>query len=179
MSNISVIIGSPRKGGNTQLLADSFIRGAVQAGNTVDVISVADYDIHGCLGCNACFRNDGLCVQNDGMAEIYSRLSNADIIVFATPIYFFTLSSQLKAIIDRLHNPIRDSFSVRKLVLLVVSASAKETVYEPVLAMYKAALSHFSLEDGGVITVGGMKDKGDILNYPALKQAFELGQLIE
>lgn len=179
MSKICVIIGSPRKGGNTQLLAESFISGAVESGNSIDVISVADYDIHGCLGCNACFRNGGICVQNDGMAEIYTRMSHADILVFATPIYFFTLSSQLKAIIDRLHNPIKDRFSVRKLVLLAVSASSRQTVYEPVLAVYNAALNHFSLENGGVICVGGMKEKGDIINHPALKEAFEMGKKIK
>ena len=149
MKHIVVIIGSPRKNGNTELLANAFIEGAQSAGHTVDVISVAGKHINGCIGCNACYRDAAhKCVYQDDMTECYKQLADADVIVAATPIYFYGVSSQLKCLIDRLHNPIRNSFKVKKLGLLAVCTDAQESVFDSVKAMYHSILSYFSLENG-------------------------------
>ncbi len=179
MKHIVVIVGSPRKNGNTELLADAFIKGARSVGNTVETISVIGKKIGGCLGCNACYRDaQHRCALHDDMEVCYKRLSEADVIVIATPIYFYGVSSQLKCLIDRLHNPIRNSFKVKKLGLLAVCADDRESVFDSVVTMYRSILNYFSLSDGGVVTVCGVSEKGDIKGNPKLKAAQEMGRTI-
>jgi len=170
MSKIVVLSGSPRRGGNTEMLVQAFIDGIDKQKNSVDVISVADVKVNGCTGCNACYGNDSHeCVHKDGMQDIYGKLSDAEIIVIATPIYFYGISAQLKCIVDRLHNPVRNTFKVKKLVLLMVCADTVPAVFDSTTAMYRSVLSYFSLQDGGIIKTAGVKDKGDIAGHPALK----------
>ena len=173
---IIILVGSKRRNGNTAALANSFADGAGK-NNDVELISVADVHVNGCIGCNSCFSNDKhACFQKDDMPAIYQKLQNADVIVLATPVYFYNMSSQLKCIIDRLHNPIRNTFKVKKLVLLAVAADDKAThVFDSLKVMYTSILSYFKLEDGGIITVSGVKDMGDINNNPGLKEAYVLG----
>ncbi len=179
MNNIVVIAGSPRKNGNTELLADAFIKGARGAGHTVTKLTVFGKKIGGCIGCNACYRDvEHRCAQHDDMQECYRLLSEADAIVIATPIYFYGVSSQLKCLIDRLHNPIRSSFRVKKLGLLAVCADKKESVFDSVITMYHSVLSYFSLLDGGIVTVYGVSEKGDIAGNPKLQSAEKMGREI-
>lgn len=123
MSKIVVLVGSMRKGGNTDLLARAFAEGAGK-NNTVEIVSVADYKVTPCIGCNSCFAREGnQCFQKDDMTEIYQKLKIADMIVIASPVYFYGVSAQLKAVIDRLHTPMRNKFRVKKLALLLVGAA--------------------------------------------------------
>ena len=175
MPKIAVLIGSQRKGGNTETLANAFIDGA-RKNHDIEVISVADVKVKGCTGCNFCCTDENhRCAQKDDMQSIYEKLTPADIIVVATPVYFYGVSSQLKSIIDRLHNPIRNNFKVKKLVLLSVAADSIPTVFDSVKTMYNSVLKYFSLEDGGIVTVFGVEKKGAINNNPALQEAYELG----
>ena len=120
MSKVVVLVGSVRKGGNTDLLAQAFVNGAKES-NEVEVISVADYKVNPCIGCNSCFaREENKCFQNDDMTVIYDKLKEADIVVIASPVYFYGISAQLKCIIDRLHTPMRNRFKIKKLALLLV-----------------------------------------------------------
>lgn len=115
MSNIAVIVGSVRKDGNTEILAKAFVDGA-KKNNNVEIISVADYKVNPCIGCNVCFSREGNAYfQDDDMPRIYKKLTEADIIVVASPVYFYGISAQLKAIVDRLHMPLRNTFNVKKL----------------------------------------------------------------
>ena len=176
MSKIAVLIGSTRKNGNTEILANAFIDGINQQENTVEVISVKGKRINGCTGCDFCYKDSSHnCAQKDDMQDIYEKLADADIFVIATPVYFYGVSSQLKSIIDRLHNPIRNTFKVKKLVLLAVCADTIPTVFDSLITMYHSVLSYFSLKDGGVITVPGVAQKGDILGNDALLKARKLG----
>ena len=119
MSNIIVLSGSPRKGGNTDLLVDAFVKGA-EKNNNVEIVSVADYKVNPCIGCNSCFDRVGHeCFQQDDMQVVYDKLKCADVIVVASPVYFYGVSAQLKAIIDRLHTPMRNDFKVKKLALIL------------------------------------------------------------
>lgn len=177
MSKIAVLIGSPRKNGNTELLANSFIDGVNQQSNSIEVISVIGKKVNGCIGCDFCYKDSRHnCAQKDDMQEIYQKLADADVIVIATPIYFYGISSQLKCMIDRLHNPIRNTFQVKKVVLLAVCADTIPTVFDSVQTMYHSILDYFSLKDAGVITVPGVSGKGDIIGNPALLKARKLGE---
>ena len=101
MKNVIVISSTPRVNGNSEILANEFARGAKDAGHNVEVINLRDYNLKYCIGCYACHRT-GKCVHNDGMNELGEKLLNADVIVFATPVYFYSMSGQLKVFIDRL-----------------------------------------------------------------------------
>lgn len=118
MSRIIVLVGSVRKGGNTELLAKAFADGAGQK-HDVELVSVADYSIHPCVGCNGCYTSEGhRCVQRDDMDIIYEKLRQADIVIIASPVYFYGISAQLKGLIDRLH-PYAEGFSHQKFRLAV------------------------------------------------------------
>ena len=173
--NILILSGSPRKGGNTDLLVEAFAKGASQK-HHVEVVSVHDYKVNPCMGCNACFKNKAnACVQNDDMSLIYEKMSRADMLVIASPVYFYGLSAQLKAVIDRLHNPIRDTFRLKKMALLLVGAATLPELFDSILAQYRLCLNFFKLEDAGHVLVRGVKDKGDIMNTEALQGAIDLG----
>ena len=108
MNNILILAGSPRKNGNTDRLVASFADGA-RKNNMVEIVSVSDYKVNPCIGCNSCFTRDGNeCFQNDDMNLIYDKLKAANMVVIASPVYFYGLSAELKAIIDRLYIPMRN-----------------------------------------------------------------------
>ena len=173
--NILILSGSPRKGGNTDLLVGAFAKGASQK-HHVEVVSVHDYKVNPCMGCNACFKNKAnACVQNDDMSLIYEKMSWADMLMIASPVYFYGLSAQLKAVIDRFHNPIRDTFHIKKMALLLVGAATLPELFDSILAQYRLCLNFFKLEDAGRLLVRGVKDRGDIMNTDALNEAYKLG----
>ena len=172
--NILIISGSPRKGGNTELLAEAFAKGAAEH-HHVEIVSVHDYKVNPCLGCNACFKTNGICAQKDDMAIIYEMMNQADMLVIASPVYFYGFSAQLKAVIDRFHNPIRDSFHIKKMALLLVGAATLPELFDAILTEYNLCLKFFNIEDAGKVLVRGVKDKGDIKTTDALNEAYMLG----
>ena len=175
MSKIIVLVGSMRKGGNTDLLAKAFAKGAGK-NNTVEIISVADYKVNPCIGCNSCFKRKGNeCFQNDDMSAIYGKLKNADILVIASPVYFYGISAQLKAVVDRLHTPMRNEFKIKKLGLILVGAAVLPELFDSIKMQYQLVLNFFHLEDAGMVLVRGAKDKGDVTESKALKEAYDLG----
>jgi multimeric flavodoxin WrbA len=196
--NILILSGSPRKGGNTELLAEAFAKGAAKH-HHVEIVSVRDVKVNPCLGCNACanerhesllsddrvqpsvaegsacFKTNGICVQKDDMAAIYEKVSQADMLVIASPVYFYGISAQLKAVIDRFHNPIRDTFHIKKMALLLVGAASLPGLFDAILTEYSLCLNFFNLEDVGKVLVRGVKDKGDIKGTRFLDDAYQLG----
>lgn len=173
--NILILSGSPRKNGNTDLLVEAFCKGASEKHHVV-VVSVHDYTVHPCMGCNACFTSEGnTCVQKDDMSIIYSKLADADMLVIASPVYFYGLSAQLKAVIDRCHNPIRDTFLIQKAALLLVGAASLPELFDSILAQYQLCLNFFHIEDMGRVLVRGAKEKGGVQGTKALVEAEELG----
>ena len=171
--NILIISGSPRKGGNTELLAEAFAKGAA-AHHHVEIVSVRDYTVNPCLGCNTCFKTNGICAQKDDMTILYEKMSQADMLVIASPVYFYSISAQLKAVIDRFHNPIRDTFHIKKVALLLVGAASLPELFDAILTEYNLCLNFFNIEDAGKVLVRGVKDKGDINNTDALNEAYIL-----
>lgn len=112
------------------------------------------------------------------MVRIYDKLRNADIVVIASPVYFYGISTQLKAVVDRLHTPMRNTFRIKKLGLLLVGAAELPNLFEPIIMQYQMVLDFFKLESIGMVLVRGVKDIGDIEGSPALKEAYELGNSI-
>jgi len=171
---ILILSGSPRREGNTELLADAFARGA-SVNHQVEIVSVRDYKVNPCIGCNSCFKSgNNACCQKDDMPVIYDKLKAADILVIASPVYFYSLSAQLKAVIDRCHNPVRDTFHIKKAALLLVGAASLPELFDSIITQYRLCLNFFHVEDAGMVLVRGAKEKGGI-NPDALKEAYELG----
>ena len=176
--NILILSGSPRKGGNTDLLVEAFVKGASQKHN-VEVVFVHDYKVSPCMACDSCFTdNDHHCVQHDDMPVIYDKMSEADLLVIASPVYFYGLSAQLKAIIDRCHNPIRDSFPIKKMALLLVGGASLPALFDAIETEYQLCLNFFHMEDAGRVLVRKMRKKGDIMESEALQEAYELGMTL-
>lgn len=124
-------------------------------------------------------REGNKCFQNDDMDGIYEKLKVADMVVVTSPIYFYGISAELKAVIDRLHTPMRNEFSIKKLALLLVGAAELPELFDAIKLQYQLVLNFFHLEDAGMVLVRGVKDKGDIKGNAALKEAYDLGLSIK
>ena len=123
MGKITVLAGNLRKNGNTDRLVEAFAKGPAR-NNGVESISVSDHNVKPCTGCNSCFEREGnRCFQNDDMTEIYEKMNGTDALIIASPVYFYGISAQLKAVIDRLHTPMRKRFHIKKLGLIPVGAA--------------------------------------------------------
>ncbi len=169
---ITILNGSPRKGGNTETMVNEFIRGAEEANHQVDKISVGQMNIHGCLGCKYCFAHDGKCVQKDDMEIVLKSIDEADMVVFASPIYWFDITAQLKCVIDRMYARGSVGFNFNKTALLLDSAS--DHVYEAAIAQYKMTCSYLKWEDKGIIAIPGMEDKNSMKENSALEEVYKL-----
>ena len=174
---VVVLAGSPRKDGNTDLLVSSFVKGA-ERNHEVDVVSIHDYKINPCLGYNTCFeRENNDCFQADDMSLVYEKLGDADVLVIASPVYFYGISSQLKAVIDRLHTPKRNQFHIKKLALILVGAAQLPELFDSIISQYRLILSFFHLEDAGMVLIRGARDKG-VVTDEDLEKAYKLGMSI-
>lgn len=172
---ILVLMGSPRIKGNTDLLADAFIEGAKESGNSITKINVCKNKTSGCLNCQYCVKHNGECVLKDGMDEIYPLLDKTDILVFATPLYYYGFSSQLKAVIDRFHaKSSMGGIKPMQSILLSVGAD-DEAAFKPLITTYKAILDYLKWEDLGIIAVGNTEEKGAITKTDGLEKAKKLG----
>jgi len=174
--NIVVLAGSPRRGKSTDTLATSFIEGAKSAGKKVTLFQVADMSISGCNGCAYCFKEKGVCVQKDDMTQILSAIQNADVVVFASPVYFCSVSAQLKLALDRTTALTGVKMPKKQAVLLLTCSD--ESSAEPAIAMYKSVLPFKKWEDSGVIVASGLHGKNSIEGREELKEARRLGQEI-
>jgi len=176
--NIAVLSGSPRKGGNTDKLAAAFIDGAESAGKKVNLFRIADMNISGCLGCGHCFEEKGVCVLKDDMVQILNALRKADAIVFASPIYFFNISAQLKIAIDRTYALLHEERPTKRAAMLITCGAGGVKAAEAAVAMYHHMRAYSKWSDAGVIIVPGLHNPGEIDRREELTQAKMLGRQI-
>jgi multimeric flavodoxin WrbA len=176
MKKIVVIYGSPRRNGNSDKLGKAFVEGAREAGNIVNEFYARDLKINGCIGCECCYENGGECVQNDDMQKILKELYLTDILVFVTPIYYQSFTSQLKAIVDRLYVSENKPFAISEAVLLATYASHGEEMHLLTKQYYNALVDYHGWKNSGEMYVSDMDDKTDIDQHVALAQAYTLGQ---
>ncbi len=149
---IAVLNGSP-KVGNTAAMVNAFKQGAEEAGHEVEVLHVGKMKIAGCLGCEYCHtKGEGKCVQQDDMAKVMPAYLDADMVVYASPIYYFGMTAQLSAAIQRVY-AIGKPAKATKAALLLSSASPNP--YEGAIATYKTMAGFMGLEDKGIITAAG------------------------
>lgn len=179
---ILILNGSPRPEGNTAALVRAYAQGAEEAGHTVTRFDLAGMDIHGCLGCCRGGRDPSSpCVQKDDMERIYPSYRQADVVVLASPMYYWSVSGQLKCAFDRLFavaeldpgyaNPVKDC------VLLMAAEGDTEENFAPVRDYYQGLLKRIGWKDLGMVYAGGNMAAGDIQKQPRqLEETRALGR---
>lgn len=177
---ILVIKGSPRKNGNTAAMADAFTKGAAESGNTVTEVVLRDKTIGDCFGCGACQRNGGTCVQKDDMTEIYDAMKKADVIVLASPVYFYTWTSLMKRMIDRTF-AVLPVLTNKKFYLLSAGAAPEEAYMQTMIDSFRQYVACFGAggnEEGGILFAYGTNEPSDVQTMPVLQEAYRLGKNI-
>lgn len=191
MKQILVIQGGGRPKGNTAQLVASFVKGVENAGHSVETISLNKTEVKGCLGCNAC-RYGKPCIQKDGFNDLVPKIKSADCIVFASPLLFWTISSKLKAFIERFYciaeedpNPPLgryEKYPIRDSALLMTSADNFFWTFEQAVSYYQFAIvNYIGFHDRGMLLAGGCGDtngKPQIDKTEYLKKAYEFGKHI-
>lgn len=171
---VLILSGSPRKGGNSDILCDEFMKGAEESGNTVEKIRVAEKKIGYCRGCYACKRT-GICAIKDDMAEILQKMIDADVIVLASPVYFYSIDAQLKAVIDR---TVARWLEVKnkEFYYIMTAADGEKESLETTLACFRGYADCVEgTKEMGVIYGTGVYEKGEVKATKAMKEAYEMG----
>ena len=191
MKTILVLNGSPRVRGNTVALVEAFARGAQEAGNQVHVCNLRELDIHPCMGCLQGGKNpDSPCIQKDDMDKIYRLYRQADRIVFASPMYFWSVSAQLKMVIDRLFAAMEGStegdvpayqsnLTAKECMLIMPAEEDTEENFVPIQQYYEGYVARMGWVDTGRLLVGGLMQMRDHDKKPeAIQRAYEMGKAI-
>jgi multimeric flavodoxin WrbA len=186
---IMALYGSPRQGGNTEILLDEFIKGAMSEGAAVDRLTIHDAAISPCRGCLACFQK-GRCIIADDMEQIYPRLVAADIVVLASPIFFYGVTGGTKVLIDRvqalwgrkyvLKDPELGKEGKKRVGFFIsVGGTKGQKMFEGAVLTVKYFFDAFNVKYEGELLVRQVDGKGDILKQPqALVDAFAAGRNI-
>ena len=177
MKNVLIVSSSLRGGSNSEILAHEVERGAKDAGNNVEFLSLKGKNIKFCIGCLAC-QKTGKCVQKDDMAEMIAKVQNADVLIFTTPIYYYEMSGQLKTFLDRC-NPLYGQDNKFKDVYLITSsyddAKNASDIAANGLGGWVACFEQSRL--AGVLAGGGLNEPKDATaNEDLLHKAYELGK---
>ena len=189
MKKILVVMGGGRPKGNTAQLVDAFVKGVEEAGHLVEKVSLLKTEVKGCLGCNVC-RYGKQCVQKDGFNELVPKIKGADLVVFASPLYFWTISSKLKAFIERFYCIAEEDaeppygryerYPVKDSALLMTSADEFFWTFEQAVSYYQfAVVNYIGFHDRGMVLAGGCghtNGKPQIDKTGHLREAYEFGK---
>ena len=175
---VLIISSSPRKGGNSEMLAAAFAKGAQEAGHQVETVFLREKQVGFCKGCLACL-NLGHCVIQDDAVEIAAKMHNADVLVFATPVYYYCVSGQLKTMLDRANPLFGTDYAFTKAYLLATAAEAEPETVEGAVKAVQGWVDCFErCELADTIFAGGVNGIGDIAGHPALDTAYQTGREI-
>ena len=189
MKNILVIQGGGRAKGNTARLIEHFVAGVKEAGHSVEVISLIKNEVKGCMGCNAC-RYGKPCIQKDSFNDMIPKIKSADCIVFASPLYFWTVSARIKAFIERFYciaqedpNPPLgryETYPIKDSALLMTAADNFFWTFEQAVSYYQFTLvNYIGFKDKGMLLAGGCGDtngKPQIDKTDYLEKAYMFGK---
>jgi multimeric flavodoxin WrbA len=175
---VIVLSASPRKGGNSDLLCDQFVKGAQESGNEAEKIFLKDKKINYCTGCGTCINGKKACPQKDDMTGILEKMIGADVIVMATPVYFYTMNGQMKTLIDRTcarYTEIKD----KDFYFILTAADNSKPAMERTMEGFRAFTSCLDgPKEKGIIYGIGAWNAGEIKGKPAMKHAYEMGKQI-
>ena len=175
---VLILSGSPRKGGNSDLLCNEFARGACEAGHEVEILRVAALKIAPCSGCYFCRTHGGKCAHADDMAQVLQKMIDADVLVLASPVYFYSIDAQLKAVIDR---TVARWLEVRNKEFYYIVTMADEDIAsaDTTLACLRGYADCVQgAVEKGVIIGNGVYEPGKVQATPAMSQAYEMGKSV-
>lgn len=173
---ITILSGSPNRKGSTNILVEEFKRGAEEAGHTCEVIDVCHANLHPCTGCVHC-GYEGPCVQKDDMEQIRGKILRSDMIVFATPPYYYGMSAQMKTVIDRFC-AFNSSLNSRHLksALLTVAWNADDWTFDALTAHYKTLVRYINFDDKGMVLGYGCGTPAMTKRSSCPEKAYRLGK---
>lgn len=175
---ILIVSTSPRKGGNSDALAEAFAHGAREAGHEVEKICLHDKTIGFCTGCLCCQKTQR-CVIRDDADTIAQKMRTADVIVFATPIYYYEMCGQMKTMLDRSNPLYSTGYAFRDIYLLAAAAEQEESAMDGAIKGLGGWIACFEKARlAGTIFGGGADAVGAIRGNPALEKAFEMGRAV-
>lgn len=176
MKNVLIISASPRKNGNSDILCDRFAQGASEMGNNVEKIFLASKNIGYCCGCGVC-NSTHKCVQKDDMTEILDKMVTADIIVLATPVYFYTMDGQMKTFIDRTV-PRYTEIADKDFYFIMTAADAEKSNLKRTMEAFRGFTEDclIGAREAGIIYGVGAWNVGEIKSTPAYDEAYEMGK---
>lgn len=175
---VLIISASPRKGGNSDTLCGQFMKGASEAGHKVEKLRLAERKIDYCSACYAC-KKAGHCVKQDDMKQIIEKMRAADVIVLATPVYFFTMNAQMKTMIDRTLGGAQAPGLENKEFYLIATAADGKAAMERTIDGLRGYLECLpGAREKGVLYGAGAWQIGDILKSPAMEEAYRMGRNI-
>ena len=176
--NVLILSSSPRRRGNSDTLCDEFMRGAAESGHQVEKIFLRDKTIHYCLGCSTCSNEGKPCPQKDDAAGIIDKMLRADVIVMGTPVYFYSMSAQMKTLIDRCCGPYTEMKN-KEFYFIATAAEDDEGIMQRIVDSFQGFLD--CLDNPvvkGTVFCGGVWHTGEIAGKPALRQAYEMGRQV-
>ena len=173
---ITILMGSPNRNGSTSLLVNEFQRGAEEAGHSCEIIDVCHMNIRPCTGCVAC-GYEGPCVQKDDEEMIRGKLLSSDMVVFATPLYYYGMTAQLKTVVDRFcaYNSSLNS-SHLKSALLTVAWNADDWTFEALVSHYKTLVRYINFDDQGMVLGYGCGTPSMTKRSKYMNKAYQLGR---
>lgn len=174
---VLILSGSPRKNGNSDLLCNEFMKGALEAGHDVEKIRVQEKNIGYCLGCYAC-KNTGVCAIKDDMSEVLNKMILCDVMVLASPVYFYSIDAQLKAVIDR--SVARwTEVKNKEFYYIVTAADGEKSAAETTINCFRGYADCVSgAKEMGIIYGMGAYEKGEIIGTKAMTDAYLMGKNI-
>lgn len=176
---VLVISTSLRKNSNSEMLAKAFADGALGSGNEVEIVSLVGKSIAFCKGCNAC-QKLGHCVINDDAIEIAEKMKNAEVIAFATPIYYYEMSGQMKTLFDRANSLFPSDYKFRDIYFLSTAAEDEDDVDGRALGGLDGwIVCYEKCRLAGKVFAGGVNEPAEIEGHPALKEAYDMGAKIK
>lgn len=172
---VLIVSSSPRKNGNSETLADAFAKGAREAGRSVETVRLREKQIGFCRGCLAC-QKLGYCVIQDDAVEIVAKMHDADVLVFATPVYYYSVCGQLKTMLDRANPLFGSNYAFTEAYLLATAAEDGRSAFEGTEKAVQGWTDCFPrCALAGTVFAGGVTGVGEIAEHPALEQARRMG----
>ncbi len=173
---VLILSGSPRKKGNSDLLCDEFMRGAVESGAEVEKICLRDKKIGFCQECLYCHKSDGVCAVKDDMAEILDKIDAADAIVLASPVFFYSIDAQMKTLIDRCYARWTKIKNKEFYYILTAADEASNATDCPLECFRGLARCLAGSQEKGVVLARGVLEAGEIRTKKEFQLAYEMGK---
>ncbi|MDD4413791.1 MAG: flavodoxin family protein [Oscillospiraceae bacterium] len=176
IKKVLVLAVSPRRGGNSDTLSDEFVRGAKEVGHNVEKVFVRDKKIGYCTGCYYCEKSGGVCAIKDDMPELLEKIIAADVLVMATPVYFYCMNAQLRTVIDRTvarYTEIKD----KEAYLIATAGEDEDHAVEGTVTAFRGYLECLeNVREAGLVLAIGVHIPGEVKDRPYMQQAYEMGK---